>query len=159
RALSRLPADAVVYTGFGGPSGERLLRAVAAAIPGARVYGSSGLLAGRGDTGGVAVGVLEPVLPASSYGRRARAVLGRLGAERGAPRIRARGAGRDDVGAQREHRPLAPRRRPPGATPHPAPLHRRLPRTRRRPRGDAPRPAPDPQGGRARARLRGGGGA
>jgi len=84
RELAASPADAVLYTGLGGPSADRSLAAVHRAVPRARLYGSSGLAAG-GANAGTPILTVDDALPADLYGRPARALLERLRTARGAP--------------------------------------------------------------------------
>ncbi|MEA2397798.1 MAG: branched-chain amino acid transport system substrate-binding protein [Thermoleophilaceae bacterium] len=85
--LAAKPASALLYTGLGGPSGQRLLAASVNALPSASVYATSGLATSLPEAGAPAtsVDVLQPAAVASQYGRRARRVLARLSAARGAP--------------------------------------------------------------------------
>lgn len=85
RELTAHPADAVIYTGLGGPSADGALAAVHQALPRARLYGTSGLAAGGVNLDGVTVERTDPALPADRYGPAARRVLARLRAARGAP--------------------------------------------------------------------------
>jgi branched-chain amino acid transport system substrate-binding protein len=85
RQLATRPADAVIYTGLGGPSTNRALTAVHAALPKAQLYGSSGLAAGGIDVRGATVLSIDSALPADRYGGAAKDVLRRLTAQRGAP--------------------------------------------------------------------------
>jgi len=85
RGLVAHPAGAVIYTGLGGPSATAALTAIHAALPRARLYGSSGLSAGGVDVRGAAVLRTSPVLPADRYSPPARRVMSLLQAERGAP--------------------------------------------------------------------------
>jgi branched-chain amino acid transport system substrate-binding protein len=84
--LAKRPADALVYTGLGGPSGERLLAAAARALPAATLYGTSALAASPLAVGGPArpVNVLLPGAGPAGYGRSGLRVLARLRAQRGA---------------------------------------------------------------------------
>lgn len=84
--LAKRPADALVYTGVGGPSGERLLAAAARAVPAAALYGSSALASSPPAAGGPdrPVEVLRPDPGPAGHGSRAPRVLARLHAQRGA---------------------------------------------------------------------------
>ena len=84
RDVAARAPDAVIYTGLGDPSGDRALAALGRALPGASLYGSSALALSPGGGQAPRADVLKPAAPASRYGRRARQVLRRLAAQRGA---------------------------------------------------------------------------
>jgi branched-chain amino acid transport system substrate-binding protein len=77
--------DAVLYTGLGDGSGDRLLAAVRRELPGASLYGSSALAASPGGGEVAPANVVKAAAPASRYGRMARGVLRRLRAQLGTP--------------------------------------------------------------------------
>jgi branched-chain amino acid transport system substrate-binding protein len=83
--VAMLHPDAVAYTGLGDDDGDRVLEALRRSLPGAAIYGSSGLAAAPGAGQAPAADVLKIAAPASRYGPRARAVLSRLRAQRGTP--------------------------------------------------------------------------
>ena len=84
--LAQKHPGAVIYTGVGDPASGTLLAALARAMPGTPLIGSSAL-AGAAPTppGLPPVDVLDPVLPPREYPPSARKVLRRLSAQRGAP--------------------------------------------------------------------------
>lgn len=81
--LAAKPAEAVIYTGLGGVSADRLLAAVSRALPHAAVYAGVGIDSGGAVPSVKPVDALERVGPESVYGAVARSVLRRLRAERG----------------------------------------------------------------------------
>jgi branched-chain amino acid transport system substrate-binding protein len=79
RKLAATRPDVVVYTGLGDARAGRLLQAIARALPDARLLGSSALADAVPTPPGLPeTEVLSPLLPASSYGPRARRVLRRV---------------------------------------------------------------------------------
>jgi branched-chain amino acid transport system substrate-binding protein len=68
--------DAIVYTGLGDANAGPLLTSLARALPQARLFGSSALaMASRRPAGLPDVALLSPLLPARTYGPKARRVL------------------------------------------------------------------------------------
>ncbi|MEA2480854.1 MAG: branched-chain amino acid transport system substrate-binding protein [Thermoleophilaceae bacterium] len=74
--------DAVIYTGIADRTAEPLVAALARAIPGVKLYASSGV-AVPGFTGPEPVRLVEPARPASQYPAAARRLLARLGGQLG----------------------------------------------------------------------------
>jgi branched-chain amino acid transport system substrate-binding protein len=71
--------DAVIYTGLGDPTAGVLLGAIARALPGARLYGSSALLSAVPTPAGLPeTQVISPLLPVAEYGPRARRLITRI---------------------------------------------------------------------------------
>jgi branched-chain amino acid transport system substrate-binding protein len=77
--------DAVLYTGLGDPDGDRVLAALRAALPGARLYGTAALAAAPGGARAPASYVARAQGPVATYGVPARRMLRRLARERGTP--------------------------------------------------------------------------
>jgi branched-chain amino acid transport system substrate-binding protein len=86
KIASRDP-DVVAYLGVGGARTDLLLRQLADALPGVRLYATSGLADSPPPAGaGVPpLDLVDPVFPAAAYGRKGRRVLARLGIEMGVP--------------------------------------------------------------------------
>jgi branched-chain amino acid transport system substrate-binding protein len=85
RDLAPTRPDAIVYTGLGDQSGERVLSALAGALPTVPIYGSSALASALPGAALPPADVLKNVAPASAYGPAARRLLQRLHEQTGAP--------------------------------------------------------------------------
>jgi ABC-type branched-subunit amino acid transport system substrate-binding protein len=76
RRLAATHPDAIVYTGLGDANAGPLLASLARALPKARLFGSSALVAATTPPAGLPrVDVLSPLLPPRTFGPRARRVL------------------------------------------------------------------------------------
>jgi branched-chain amino acid transport system substrate-binding protein len=76
RKLASKRPDAIVYAGIGDANAGPLLASLARALPQAQLFGSSALLAASPAPAGLPrVDLLSPLLPARTYGARARRVL------------------------------------------------------------------------------------
>jgi ABC-type branched-subunit amino acid transport system substrate-binding protein len=86
RGMARDLADerpsAIVYAGTPGEAFAPLLDALAAELPGARVWGAAGLAAADAPDAGPGFSYLSPLLPPEEYSHRGRKLLRRIGGER-----------------------------------------------------------------------------
>jgi branched-chain amino acid transport system substrate-binding protein len=84
--LAQKQPDAVLYAGIGDATAGALLTALERAMPGAALYGTSGLaLASPPPLALPPIQVVKPAMPAASYGRATRRLLGRLSPSGTAP--------------------------------------------------------------------------
>jgi branched-chain amino acid transport system substrate-binding protein len=87
RKLASKHADALAYLGVGGPHADLLLKQLADALPGARLYATSGLAGSPLPAGDdlPPVETIDPEFPASAYGPAGARVLRRLATQLGTP--------------------------------------------------------------------------
>jgi branched-chain amino acid transport system substrate-binding protein len=87
RKLASKRPDVLAYLGIAGPHADLLLKQLADALPGARLYATSGLAVSPPPAGGdlPPVETIDPEFPASAYGPAGTRVLRRLATQLGAP--------------------------------------------------------------------------
>jgi branched-chain amino acid transport system substrate-binding protein len=87
RKVASKHPDALAYLGVGGPHTDLLLKQLADALPGARLYATSGLAESPPPAGAdlPPVETIDPEFPASAYGSAGARVLRRLATQLGTP--------------------------------------------------------------------------